>query len=507
MDSSRYLVEMNDISVEFPGVKALDRVHFNAVPGEVHVLLGENGAGKSTIMKVLAGVNTNYTGTIIWKGEEITARSVDEQRQRGVSIIFQEMNLLKNLTVAENMFLGRQPLTRAGNIDWKKMNQDARALLDSINSDIPETAQVSTLSVGQMQMVEIAKALSFHCDILIMDEPTSALTEKEVESLFSIIHKLKSEGVAIVYISHRLQEILKIGDRLTIFRDGQYINTVNVKDIDIDQMVAMMVGREMTDYYPKVDVAPGEKLLEVKNIRQGTVLKDISFYARAGEITGFYGLMGAGRTELVRAVFGADAIDSGEIYIKGKPVKIKSCEQAKKLGMALLTEDRKNQGLILEFDLNQNISLPNLNTAMSGFGLDKNKETKNNQKLADSVRVKTPSLMQKAKNLSGGNQQKVVICKWLNTDSDIIIFDEPTRGIDVGAKAEIYSIMNDLKKAGKAVIMVSSELAECMGVSDRIYVMHEGEITGVIGTEEIKSLTEEQVVSLATGANKKMSEG
>lgn len=507
MSNSRYLVEMNDISVEFPGVKALDRVHFNAVPGEVHVLLGENGAGKSTIMKVLAGVNTNYTGTIIWKGEEITVRSVDEQRQRGVSIIFQEMNLLKNLTVAENMFLGRQPLTRAGNIDWKKMNQDARGLLDSINSDIPETAQVSVLSVGQMQMVEIAKALSFHCDILIMDEPTSALTEKEVESLFSIIQKLKSEGVAIVYISHRLQEILKIGDRLTIFRDGQYINTVNVKDIDIDQMVAMMVGREMTDYYPKVDVVPGEKLLEVKNIRQGTVLKDVSFCARAGEITGFYGLMGAGRTELVRAVFGADPIDSGEIYIKGKQVNIKSCEQAKKLGVALLTEDRKSQGLILEFDLNQNISLPNLDTAMGGLGLDKNKETENNQRLADSVRVKTPSLMQKAKNLSGGNQQKVVICKWLNTDSDIIIFDEPTRGIDVGAKAEIYSIMNDLKKAGKAVIMVSSELAECMGVSDRIYVMHEGEITGVIGTEEIENLTEEQVVGLATGANKKMSEG
>lgn len=507
MGNSKYLVEMNDISVEFPGVKALDRVHFNAVPGEVHVLLGENGAGKSTIMKVLAGVNTNYTGTIIWKGEEIVARSVDEQRQRGVSIIFQEMNLLKNLTVAENMFLGRQPLTKAGNIDWKKMNQDARALLDSINSDIPETVQVSSLSVGQMQMVEIAKALSFHCDILIMDEPTSALTEKEVESLFSIIEKLKKEGVAIVYISHRLQEIMRIGDRLTIFRDGQYINTVYIKDIDIDQMVAMMVGREMTDYYPKVDVVPGEKLLEVKNIRQGTVLKDISFYARAGEITGFYGLMGAGRTELVRAVFGADPIDSGEIYIKGKQVEIKSCEQAKKLGVALLTEDRKNQGLILEFDLNQNISLPNLDTAMSGFGLDKNKETENNQRLADSMSVKTPSLMQKAKNLSGGNQQKVVICKWLNTDSDIIIFDEPTRGIDVGAKAEIYGIMNDLKKEGKAVIMVSSELAECMGVSDRIYVMHEGEITGAIETEEIKDLTEEQVVGLATGANKKMSEG
>lgn len=499
MSDSKYLVEMKDISVEFPGVKALDHVQFNAIPGEVHVLLGENGAGKSTIMKVLAGVNTNYTGKIIWKGEEITARSVEEQRSRGVSIIFQEMNLLKNLTVAENMFLGRQPTKKNGNIDWNKMNAEARKLLDSINSDIPETALVSSLSVGQMQMVEIAKALSFHCDILIMDEPTSALTEKEVDSLFAIIHKLKSEGVAIVYISHRLQEIMQIGDRLTVFRDGQYIDTVNVKDITMDQMVAMMVGREMTDYYPKVDVKPGEKLLEVKNIKQGTTIKNASFYARAGEITGFYGLMGAGRTELMRAIFGADPIDSGEIIVKGNPVHIKSCEQAKRLGLALLTEDRKNQGLILEFDLNQNISLPNLNTAMGKFGLNKAKETANNQKLADSIHVKTPSLMQKAKNLSGGNQQKVVICKWLNSDADIIIFDEPTRGIDVGAKAEIYNIMNDLKKEGKAVIMVSSELAECMGVSDRIYVMHEGQITGLIEGEEMKHITEEMVVGYATG--------
>ncbi len=502
MSKSEYLVEMNDISVEFPGVKALDGVKFNAIPGEVHVLLGENGAGKSTIMKVLAGVNTNYKGTIIWKGEEIVSRSIDEQRSRGVGIIFQELNLLKNLTVAENMFLGRQPTTATGNIDWKKMNQEARKLLDSINSDISETALVSSLSVGQMQMVEIAKALSYQCDILIMDEPTSALTEKEIESLFAIIRKLTSEGVAIVYISHRLNEIMQIGDRLTIFRDGKYVDTVYIKDITVDQMVAMMVGREMTDYYPKVEVEPGEKLLEAKDIRQGDRLKGVSFYARAGEITGFYGLMGAGRTELMRAVFGADPIDGGEIIVKGQKVTVKSCEQAKKLGIALLTEDRKNQGLILEFDLNQNISLPNLDTAMTGFGLNRAKETANNQKLAASMRVKTPSLMQKAKNLSGGNQQKVVICKWLNTDSDIIIFDEPTRGIDVGAKAEIYGIMNELKKAGKAVIMVSSELAECMGVSDRIYVMHEGEMTGLIEGEAMKNVTEELVVGYATGAKK-----
>lgn len=366
---SEYLVEMNDITVQFPGVLALDHVHFDAKPGEVHVLLGENGAGKSTIMKVLAGVNTNYEGEIIYKGEKIVSRSIEEQRERGVSIIFQELNQLKNLTVAENIFMGRQPTKAGGQIDWKTMNRKARELLDSIHSDISEKAQVSSLSVGQMQMVEIAKALSFDCDIIIMDEPTSALTEKEVASLFEIIDGLKKKGVAIVYISHRLEEIMKIGDRLTIFRDGKYIDTVNVKDITIDQMVAMMVGREMTDYYPKVDVKPGEKLLEVTDIRQGDTLKGISFYARAGEITGFYGLMGAGRTELMRAIFGADPFTSGEIKVKGQSVAIKSCEQAKKLGLALLTEDRKSQGLILEFSLNQNISLANMNTAMTSFGI------------------------------------------------------------------------------------------------------------------------------------------
>ncbi len=496
--ANEYIVQMEDITVQFPGVLALDKVRFDAKPGEVHVLLGENGAGKSTIMKVLAGVNTNYEGRIIYKGKEIVSRSVDEQRKRGVGIIFQELNLLDNLTVAENMFLGRQPTGKMGNIDWKQMNQEARKLLDSIHSDISETAMIASLSVGQKQMVEIAKSLSYKCDILIMDEPTSALTEKEIEALFQLIRRLTSQGVAIVYISHRLNEIMEIGDRLTIFRDGKYVDTVFIKDITIDQMVTMMVGREMTNYYPKVEVEPGEKLLETKDIKQGKTLKGISFYARAGEITGFYGLMGAGRTELMRAIFGADPYDSGVVVVKGNPVEIKSPEQANQLGIALLTEDRKQQGLILNFTLNENISLPNLDTAMTQFGLNKSKETANNQKLADSMHVKTPSLEQLAKNLSGGNQQKVVICKWLNTNSDIIIFDEPTRGIDVGAKAEIYGIMNDLKKAGKAVIMVSSELAECIGVSDRIYVMHEGEMTGLI--EDPKEFTEELIVGCATGA-------
>lgn len=499
-EDKKPIVSMEHITVRFPGVLALDDARFEAWRGEVHVLLGENGAGKSTIMKVLAGINTDYTGTVKLKGKEIKCADVLEQRDRGISIIFQEMNLLKNLTVAENIFMGRQPTDSTGRIDWKKMNKLARQLLDSIHSTISERSLVEDLSVGQMQMVEIAKALSFESDIIIMDEPTSALTEKEVNALFQIIEQLKKERKAIIYISHRLEEIMKIGDRVTIFRDGKYINQMLVKDTTIDEMVAQMVGRELNEYYPKVKVNPGKIMLEVKNIVKKDVLDQISFIAREGEITGFYGLMGAGRTELMRCIFGADRYDSGEIYIKGKSVKIKNCRTAKANGIALLTEDRKNQGLILNFDINHNISLANLNICMGKFGLNSRKEALNNQKLVDSMRVKTPSLKQKAKNLSGGNQQKVVICKWLNTNSKIIIFDEPTRGIDVGSKVEIYKIMNQLKEEGKAVIVVSSELTECMGISDRIYVMHEGKITGIVEKEDMKNLTEEQVIRYATGS-------
>ncbi len=494
------ILEMEDISIQFPGVLALDHARFDLDRGEVHVLLGENGAGKSTIMKILAGINTDYSGKVIYKGEEISCRDIQEQKRRGISMIFQEMNLLRNLTVAENIFMSQRPVTKTGSVDWKKMMKEARKLLDSIGADISEKELVSNLSVGQMQMVEIAKALSFASDIIIMDEPTSALTEKEVDNLFSMIDGLKKKGVAIVYISHRMEEIMKISDRITIFRDGKYITTKKREETSIDEIIALMVGRELQDYYPRIETAPGEKRLEVKSIRQGTVLKDLSFYARAGEITGFYGLMGAGRTELMRAVFGADAIDSGEIYIDGKKKDIHSCKQAKSSGIALLTEDRKHQGLVLEFDLNANISITNLPKIMNRFGISLKKESKNNQALIQRVNVKTPSLRQVVKNLSGGNQQKVVIAKWLNSESSVMIFDEPTRGIDVGSKVEIYKIMNALKQEKKAVIMVSSELTECMGISDRLYVMHEGRITGCIEREEIQGVTEEKIIKYATGS-------
>ncbi|MDR1562538.1 MAG: sugar ABC transporter ATP-binding protein [Dysgonamonadaceae bacterium] len=495
--TDNFILQMNDITVQFPGVLALDRVRFDLKPGEVHVLLGENGAGKSTIMKVLAGVNTVYEGKIIYKGKEITARNIQEQRERGISIIFQEMNLLKNLTVAENIFLGRQPLNSIGNIDWKKMYHDARTLLNSIDSDIPENALISSLSVGQMQMVEIAKAISFKSDAIIMDEPTSALTAKEVDSLFRLINKLKTEKVAIIYISHRLEEILEIGDRITVFRDGKYIETVKAEDTTIDKLIKLMVGRDLSEQYPRVKCSPGEKLLEVKNLTKGKHLKDISFFVRQGEIVGFYGLMGSGRTETMRVIFGADSYNSGEILILGQSVKIKNCKDAKKNKIALLNEDRKNHGLILAFSVKENIVLANLDSVMGPMGLNFTKEEIISNNLSNIMSIKTPSMKQKVNFLSGGNQQKVVIAKWLNSDSDIIIFDEPTRGIDVGAKVEIYKIMNKLKGEGKAIIMVSSELPETLGVADRIYVMHEGRITKCF-SENI-GLTEDEVMKFATG--------
>ncbi|MCY9665811.1 sugar ABC transporter ATP-binding protein [Paenibacillus alginolyticus] len=494
------LVRMENITVQFPGVLALNNVRFDVKRGEVHILLGENGAGKSTIMKVLAGVNTDYQGVIYYKNHEIKSLSVKEQIERGISMIFQETNLLKNLTVAENIFLGRQPTKSNGNVNWNLMNEQARKLLDAIGSNISEKAMVSSLSIGQMQVVEIAKALSYDADIIIMDEPTSALSQKEVEGLFKIIRELTSKGVAIVYISHRLEEIIQIGDRITVFRDGRYVETVPVDGITVDKLISMMVGRSLSEQYPKLHVEPGEKLLEVNNLVQKDSLNNISFYARSNEIVGFYGLMGAGRTELMRAVFGVDPFESGDIHIDGKPVNIRNCLDARKHGIAFLTEDRKNQGLILDFSIKDNIPLVNFDNIMNWFGINQIMNTANCQKLTDSVRVKTPSLNQKTKFLSGGNQQKVVIAKWLNTDSQIFIFDEPTRGIDVGAKSEIYKIMNSLKKEGKAVIMVSSELPETLGVCDRLYVMHDGTITGCF--DDMSELTEDEVIKYATGTHK-----
>jgi ABC-type sugar transport system ATPase subunit len=500
------ILEMKGISVRFPGVLALNNAFLDARSGEVTVLLGENGAGKSTMVKVIAGVNSAYTGTVFLKGNEIICRSIHEQQKRGISIIFQEMSLLKNMTVAENICIGDYPTKKSGTIDWKSVAKKARSLLDSIDSDIPESKMVKELTVGQMQMVEISKALSSSADVILMDEPTSALTKKEVDSLFKVINNLKKKGVAIIYISHRMEEIMEIGDRITVFKDGQFIKTLKKDETDLNELIRLMVGREVTEYYRRVDIEPGPKILEVNNL-SGEKFENVSFYARRGEITSFYGLMGAGRTELMKAIYGADKYSRGEMKLNEQTVHITNCHKAKKNKLALLPEDRKIQGLIQEFDISKNITLTNIEKTMNRFGISNKRELRINQKLVEVTGVKTPSLEQKVRNLSGGNQQKVCVSKWINADADVFIFDEPTRGIDVGAKIEIYNIMNKLKSQNKAVIMISSELTEAMNMSDRLYVMLNGKIAACIESKELRASSEAEILKYAIGADSGEGEG
>lgn len=486
MDNANVL-EMKGVSKSFPGVKALSDVDLTLKKGEVHVLLGENGAGKSTLMKVLVGIHQPDAGHISLNGKEVMFKNSKEAEEAGVSIVYQEFNLVGQLTVAENIFFGRYPM-KGGRIDWKKLEKDAQEILDRLNVNFKAKDTVASLGTAQQQMVEIAKVLSVNAQVIILDEPTASLTEKEIAKLFTVLEELKKQGTSLIYISHRLEEIMKIGDRVTVLRDGCYVDTVNVCDIEFDDLIRMMVGRDLDNLFPKVDNEKGDVVLEVKNINSGELLKNVSFYARKGEILGFSGLMGAGRTETMRAIFGADKIDSGEIYIDGELVSIKSPQDAIEQGIGFLTEDRKNQGLILSNTIEYNISISNLNKISKQRGLlnvlDKDSEEQNAEKMVDDLLIKTPSIKQLAKNLSGGNQQKVVLAKWLNRDCKILIFDEPTRGIDVGAKTEIYKLMNQLVEQGVAIIMISSELPEVIGMSDRIYVMHEGKISGELKRED-----------------------
>ena len=489
------VVKMDNITMEFPGVKALDDVSFETRKGEVHVLLGENGAGKSTLMKILTGVYKQTAGKMSLKGEPYEISGIKDAEAKGISMIFQELNLVPYLTVAENIFLGREP--RIGiHINWKEMNREAQSLLDHLGVQISARAVIKTLTIAQQQMVEIAKALSYRPDVIVMDEPTSSLTDREIEELFKTIRDLKSKGVCIIYISHRMEELLEIGDRVTVLRDGHYVGTVNVQDTTIDELIQMMVGRTLDEKFPKEFAEIGEEAIRVSHLSQGKRLKDISFCARKGEVVGFAGLMGAGRTELMRAIFGADAIDAGEIYINDKKVNIKSPKDAIKNNIGFLTEDRKNQGLILKLDVKQNVTLPNLEKITKNTVICFKEEKAICERLVEDLSIKTPSLLQKIKFLSGGNQQKVVLAKWLATQSKILIIDEPTRGIDVGAKVEIYKLINKLTKAGHTVLMVSSELPEILGMSDRVYVMHEGKITGELTRQEA---TQEKILHYATG--------
>ncbi len=489
------IVSMKDICKNFPGVKALDHVHFELRSGEVMALLGENGAGKSTLMKVLSGVYTRDEGTLEIFGKEYGDLTPKQAQEVGVAIIHQELNMCRHLTVAENMFLGREIKGKLA-LNNAKMEAEAKRILDDLKIDIDPRQTVGNLPVSKQQMVEIAKALSINAKILIMDEPTSALTAREIEDLFRIIKKLKAEGKGIVYISHRLEELQHIVDRVTIMRDGQYITSMNFADATMDQIIANMVGREIKEKFPRVECEKGKKVFEVKNLNAGRMVRDINFSVYEGEIVGFAGLMGAGRTETTRAIFGADEKESGEIYVDGKEVSINCPMDAIKNGVVLAPEDRKKDGLCTKLSIRHNLALPNLDLVCNKLGVVlTEKENALCDKAVSDLKIKTPNVEIDAGNLSGGNQQKVVVGKWLARNSRVVIFDEPTRGIDVGAKVEIYNLMNELKKQGIAVMFVSSEMPEVMGIADRIIVMCDGRITGEVMAKET---TQNEILTLAT---------
>lgn len=492
------LVLMEGIEKSFPGVHALKQCKFELRSGEVHALIGENGAGKSTLMKVLTGVYKKDEGKIFYKGEKVEVLNPKAAQELGISIIHQELNLMPHLTVAQNIFIGREP--RRGVkflLDENEINEKTRQLLNKMNLNLDPKTKVADLTVAKQQMVEIAKALSYNSDVLIMDEPTAALTDSEIEELFRIIRQLREKGVGIVYISHRMDELKQISDCVTVMRDGCYIDTVRMQDVTIDKIISMMVGREIYESsHPIADTADQEIVLEVKNLNRGRAIKNVSFNLRKGEILGFAGLMGAGRTEVGRAIFGADPVESGEFYIYGKKVNIKTPKDAVNHGISYLSEDRKRYGLTLGMDVETNVVLANFKKYTGLLGWVNNAKTQaEGEKYVANLKIKTPGLKQRVKFLSGGNQQKVVISKWLARDSNILIFDEPTRGIDVGAKSEIYKLLNDLSEQGKSIIMISSELPEILRMSHRVIVMCEGRITGELNAAES---TQERIMQYAT---------
>ena len=491
------LLEMKEIDKSFPGVKVLQNVQFSLNSGELHALMGENGAGKSTLMKILNGIYSKDNGTIIVKGkpEEITSTKVAEGL--GISIIHQELNLIPYLSIMENIFLGREfKLGKTPFVNWKKMRSEAERYLKQLGMDLDPRTIVEELSVGQQQMVEIAKALSMQADILVLDEPTAALTDREIEKLFEVIAALKAKGVGMIYISHRMEEIFQISDCITVLRDGKYIGTRKTKETDMDELVRMMVGRDINDRFPKIEITPGEERLRVEGISLGQKLRDISFSVRSGEILGLAGLMGAGRTEVAKVLFGVTPATQGKIFIDGKEATIRKPIDAIGAGIALVTEDRKHEGLILSLSIRENLSLPNLaKLSVSGF-MKRSKESVLSEETIEKLHIRTPHAEQVVGALSGGNQQKVVIGKWLATKPKILILDEPTRGVDIGAKKEIYDLMNQLAKEGVAILMISSELPEVLGMSDRIIVMHEGRVTAELSREEA---TQERIMYAATG--------
>ncbi|WP_122520246.1 sugar ABC transporter ATP-binding protein [Pannonibacter phragmitetus] len=494
----KILVEMHRIDKRFPGVHALKAVSFDLQEGEVHALMGENGAGKSTLMKILSGVYQPDSGRILVEGREVTLPSPRAAQDQGIGIIHQELALMKDLTVAQNIFIGREPRLSFGRVDDAKMIRDAEALFRVLNINIDPRRKVDGLSIARQQMVEIAKALSARSRVLIMDEPTAALTDSEINELFAMIARLKADGVGIVYISHKMDEIRRISDRVTVMRDGEYVGTVGAKETPISQIISMMVGRTLTDEVVSIpDLTGAEVALEVKGLNRGREIRDVSFSLKKGEVLGFAGLMGAGRTEVARAIFGADPRDSGEITVHGRKVEIRSPVDAVRAGIGYLSEDRKHFGLALGMDVADNVALASMHRFTGGLGQVRDEAMRKTARdFIRSLGIRTPSERQEVRLLSGGNQQKVVIAKWLLRNCDILIFDEPTRGIDIGAKSEIYKLLADLAAEGKAIIVISSELPEILRVSHRIAVMCEGRLTGTLpggaGT------TQEDIMHLAT---------
>jgi ribose transport system ATP-binding protein len=496
MEAGYPALAMRAVRKEFPGVVALDNVDFELRRGEVHVLLGENGAGKSTLMKILSGAYQKDDGEILLDGEQTEIRSPRHAQDLGIAIVYQEFNLVPQLSAAENIFLGREPCLPPGLVDKKRMADDARRLLDELGEAFDPLLPVKSLSVAHQQMVEVAKTLSMNATILIMDEPTSALTENEIENLFVTIRRLQAKGVSVVYISHRLQELFQIGDRVTVLRDGKYVGTYRIDETTPRQLVRLMADRDLTDHFPKRKAPLGDEVLRVESLSTRDKLDDVSFSLRRGEVLGIAGLLGSGRTELARAIFGADAIDAGQVSIRQEPVRISSPTAAIRRGIGFLTEDRKEQGLVLSLSLKHNIGLSNMDSLAPNAVINTRSLNALAQRFVDKLRIKTPSIAQKVVNLSGGNQQKVALAKWLARDVDVLIFDEPTRGIDVGAKVDIYELMNELAANGVGIIMISSELPEILGMSDRILVMSGGRVAREFSSGEA---TQEEVLGAALG--------
>lgn len=492
------LVEMTGIEKYFPGVHALKTVQFDIEPGEVHALMGENGAGKSTLMKILSGIYQRDGGDLKIGGVSVDPTTPGEAQDLGIGIIHQELSLMNDLTAAQNIFIGREPRKSFGRLDDAALNAQTAEIFASMNLNLDPKVLVGTLTIAKQQMIEIAKALSFKSNVLIMDEPTAALNDAEIAELFTIIRRLKSEGVGIVYISHKMDELKQIADRVTVMRDGEYVGTVGAAETPISQIISMMVGREVNEEPLVVpDLGDAEVSLKVTGISRGKDIKDVSFSVQKGEILGFAGLMGAGRTEVARAIFGADPRDAGEIEVHGKTVSIQSPSDAVKAGIGYLSEDRKHFGLATGMNVRDNIALSSLDRFSSGQGVLHEGEMEDTAKAyIRQLGIRTPSDTQEVRLLSGGNQQKVVIAKWLLRDCDILIFDEPTRGIDIGAKSEIYKLLEELAEAGKTIIVISSELPEIMRLSHRIAVMCEGRLTGILPGG--KDTTQEDIMQLAT---------